>query len=185
LNKITEVKMSLKQFVLNSFDRQYQALKRAVNGLTYEEITFRPNPHSNSIGFLVWHYGRALDMWFQSGVKGEAQLWESQGWAEKFNRAPANPRDVGFGFNEEQLAAFDAPSIELLLDYAEASRANAMGYIEGLDDADLEKVVVNNPIAAHGGELPLVTMCEMLIWEVNQHGGQMAYLRGLQKGINA
>jgi hypothetical protein len=34
-----------------------------------------------------------------------------------------------------------------------------------------------------GGWLTLASVYQQLIWEVNQHGGQIAYLRGMQRGI--
>ena len=34
-----------------------------------------------------------------------------------------------------------------------------------------------------GGRFTLASLYQQLIWEMNQHGGQMAYLRGLQRGI--
>ena len=34
-----------------------------------------------------------------------------------------------------------------------------------------------------GGHLTLAALYQQLIWELNQHGGQAAYLRGMQRGI--
>ena len=47
-----------------------------------------------SIEFIVWHYGQALEIWFQMGVRGIPQLREA-GWVERFGRTPADHRDVG------------------------------------------------------------------------------------------
>ena len=41
-------------------------------------------------------------------------------------------------------------------------------------------MTVINP---RGGTMTLANMCQQLIWEFNQHGGQIAYLRGMQRGL--
>ena len=55
-----------------------------------------------------------------------------------------------------------------------------MTYLEGVDDAILESTKITNP---YGGELTVATVFQQLIWELNQHGGQIAYLRGMQRGL--
>ncbi len=171
--------MALKEFIQKSFDRQYAALMRAVEGLRPEEFAWRPDPEANSIGFLVWHYGRALDMWIQTQARGASQLWEQE-WAGKFNRQP-DPADLGFAYTAEQLAAFELPALPVLLGYAEAARKNAMAYLDEWDDAALEHVTIPH---RSGEPITLATLFEMLLGEVSQHGGQIAYLRGLQRGLN-
>jgi hypothetical protein len=131
-----------------------------------------------SIGFLVWHYARVLDRWVHSRALQILQLWE-QGWAGRFDRLPADPDDTGFAFTDEQMEVFEAPPAELLLAYAEMARNKAIEFLEGLDDYALENVTVVNP---RGGRITLQTMFQQLIWEFNQHSGQIAYLRGLQRG---
>ena len=31
--------------------------------------------------------------------------------------------------------------------------------------------------------MTLANLCQQLLWEFNQHGGQIAYLRGMQRGL--
>ena len=106
------------------------------------------------------------------------QLWE-EGWAEKFNRS-SDPNDTGFGFTADQLEAFQVPSEAVLLGYLEATWVKFIEYIQGLEDDALESVMVPTP---YGGEITLSTAFLQLIWELNQHSGQVAYLRGMQRGI--
>ena len=58
--------MQLKDFVIGCLDQHYNAMARAVDGLTEDEIRWMPTPECSSIGFLVWHYGRTLDRWIHS-----------------------------------------------------------------------------------------------------------------------
>ena len=170
--------MDLKKFVQRCLDQNYESMIRSVDGLTQEELEWRPSPQSMSIGFLVWHYARVLDRWVHTRALEALQLWE-QGWASRFDRLPADPNDTGFAFTDEQMEGFETPPASLLIAYAEIARNKAMELLDGLDDYSLENVTVPNP---RGGRITLETMFQQLIWEFNQHGGQIAYLRGLQRG---
>ena len=171
--------MALKEFIQRCLDQNYRSLVRSIDGLSAEQMTWHPDPESNSTGFLVWHYARVLNRWIQTRIRGVPQLWEG-GWAEKFARAPADPNDAGFGFDPEQMHALMIPEASLLMSYAEVAKDNAMAYLEGVDDATLESTKIANP---YGGELTIATVFQQLIWELNQHGGQVAYLRGMQRGL--
>ena len=115
----------------------------------------------------------------QTVAKGAPQLWEGE-WADRLDRSPGDPQDMGFGFMDEQLEAFQVPPVSVLLGYLEATRASALEHLRSLDDATLEGVKVASPF---GGQLTFATLYQQLIWELNQHGGQVAYLRGMQRGI--
>ena len=143
--------MALKEFIRRCLDQNYQSLLRSVEGLTPEELSWRPDPQCNSIGFLVWHSGRAQDFLVQTVIKGVPQISE-EGWADRFNRSPASPRDAGFGLTAEQLEAFQVPSVSVLLGYVEATRAKALEHLERMDDTTLESVTVAGPM---GGQLAL------------------------------
>ena len=61
----------LQDFIRRSFETHWEWMERYVDGLTQAEIEYRPNDQCHSIGFILWHYGRALDMWVQtSGQAG-------------------------------------------------------------------------------------------------------------------
>ena len=168
--------MTVLEFFEKCLDDNYKSLLIAADGLTQEELSWQPQPHCNSIGFLVWHYGRALDMWFQTHFRQIPELWE-QGWAEKFNRAPADPMDIGFRFTVEQVQEFKVPHISILLGYAEATYKAALSYLKDVADQDPDT------IKNHRGTRTLATALEQLVWELNQHGGQIAYIRGLRRGV--
>ncbi|MEE8465565.1 MAG: DinB family protein, partial [Dehalococcoidia bacterium] len=74
--------MELKVFIQGCFQQHYNAMMRTVDGLSPAEMAWTPNEQCSSIAFLVWHYGRTLDRWLHTRIKGDAQLWE-KGWAEK------------------------------------------------------------------------------------------------------
>jgi len=171
--------MELKLFIQGCFSQHYNAMMRAVDGLSPTEMAWRPNDQCSSIVFLVWHYGRTLDRWLNTRIKGDAQLWE-RGWSERMGRGPGDPNDTGYGYTLEQLQAFKAPATGLLLEYVALVRHEGIEYIDSLSDADFSSITLPNP---RGGTITLGVMCQQLIWEFNQHGGQIAYLRGEQRGL--
>ena len=171
--------MTLVEFIKRSLEQNYDSMARAVQDLTQREVSWAPNPQSMSIGFLVWHYGRTLDRWIHSRALETIQLWE-QGWADRFNRQPPDPNDTGYGFTGQQVQEFQSPPASVLLEYALAAKNKTVEFLDNLDDDALERVNIANP---RGGQINLATMFQQLIWESNQHGGQIGYLRGLQKGL--
>ena len=106
-------------------------------------------------------------------------MWEG-GWAEKMGWTSADPNDTGYGYTLEQLRAFKAPDTRPLLEYVALVRQEGVDYIESLSEADFDEITLPNP---RGGIISLGVMCQQLIWEFNQHGGQIAYLRGEQRGL--
>ena len=105
-------------------------------------------------------------------------MWE-EGWADKMGRAPAQALDNGAGFTVEQLEEFQVPPLSMLLDYAGEAQETAIQYLRGLKDDDLDQTVIR----ARYGDITMTTMFQQIIWEFNQHGGQMAYVRGIMRGI--
>lgn len=171
--------MALNAFIAKCLDQQYAALVKAVDGLSPQELSWKPDPQCMSIGFVVWHLARAQDFMVQTVANGASQLWEGE-WADRFNRSPANPQDLGFGFMAVELEGFQVPPVSVLRGYIEATHASALEHLRGLDDATLEGVKVASPL---GGQLTLASVYQQMVWEVNQHSGQVAYLRGMQRGI--
>ena len=169
----------LQDFIRRSFETHWEWMERYVDGLTQAEIEFRPNDQCHSIGFILWHYGRALDMWVQSLAKQKPQLYET-GWAERLGFQP-EPMNVGFGYTEEDLANWTCPGKNLLLEYANAARGNLLEFLSRHDDTSLVETTMTN---RRGETIAIGDMFRMLIWEVNQHGGQAGYLRGMQRGLN-
>lgn len=171
--------MRLSEFVSGCLEQHYSAMLRSVDGLSREEMNWMPTPECSSIGFLVWHYGRTLDRWIHSRVQNVPQLWE-QGWAARLGQEVTDPNDTGYGYGPERLAAFQQPDTAALLEYAAAALEAATTYLASRKESDFDTATLVNP---RGGTMTLANMCQQLLWEFNQHGGQIAYLRGLQRGL--
>ncbi len=105
------------KFVESLMKGAHMTIKRAVDGLTEEQLTLRASVETNSILWLVWHLYRAQDF-MGSSISGKEQLWTSGGWADRFGMPPD---DTGFGHSAQQVADF-RPESKLVFDYAAGVR---------------------------------------------------------------
>lgn len=167
--------MQVKDLVLQSFERTWSAWDKALEGLTDAEIAARPNRHSNSIGWIAWHMARVEDRWFHS-VEGQPQLWET-GWAQKLGMPP-DPSYAGGGMTPEQVDQFKTPAVQKIKDYAAATRQYTRGYIEKVTPELLDREFTT----FYGRRMTVGQLFTHLFSELNQHAGQLAYLKGYFKG---
>jgi hypothetical protein len=72
-------------------------VRREVEGLSEDELTWQPAPASNHIAQTVWHFTRWLDVMvvqaFENKPSDEEQ-WFTRGWASKTGY---DPRGIGYG----------------------------------------------------------------------------------------
>ena len=170
--------MEWQQLINDGYGRILQVLEKALDGLTRDDLNQQPHPDSNSMGWLTWHLTRGQDSQIARLI-GEEQLWLKDGWHARFNR-PADPKDTGHGHSSEEVAAFKSPEVKTLLEYHRAVLERSKRYISTLSAADLDKEL-NEPWFK-----PLPTVGVRLVSIMSdglQHAGQVAYLRGLFKGI--
>ena len=169
--------MEWQELLIDGYGRVSQVLKKALNGLTQDDLNELPKPDCNSMGWLAWHLTRVQDDHI-ADLMGEEQLWIKDGWQAKFNRE-LDPKDIGFGHTSEQVAAFKSPDVATFLAYHGAVLERTKRYIAGLSMADLDREL-NEPWYQ-----PLPTVGVRLISVLSdslQHAGQVAYVRGLLKG---
>jgi hypothetical protein len=169
--------MEIKDFILSVLDCQHKALTAALDGLNHNELTWRPGEDSNPIGFILWHQIRNED-YTQAMILEEPQVWIKEKWYEKFDMSD-NPNEDGYGYTSEQVADFIVPELRELVTYAEATRVQMKGLLENLAPEDIDRVI-KTPF---WGEMSLSQIFASYLDETIQHTGQIAYLRGLQRGI--
>ena len=164
--------MTSAELLADAFGRIREVVHRAVGGLTPEQLAFQVDPEANSIAWLVWHLTRIQDD-HVAGVAGTEQVWTSQGWVDRFG-LPFDPLATGYGHRPADVAAVRAPG-ELLVGYHDAVHQQTIGYVEGLKDADLGRVVDRawDPPVTLGVRLVSVIADDL------QHAGQAAFVRGV------
>ena len=178
--------MDRKTFLEQTLEECKRRLVRTVQDLTAAELAWRPHPEANCIGFLLWHVARVEDRWLHRYAQDCPEVWSRDSWAPRCNL----PAEVtGVGYTAEQLANFAVPPLAMLQEYFDAVRQDTLTYLHGLDDSGLDvhprriafPEVSDRPLP---DDFTILRMFRQLIGEENQHLGQMAYVRGLQRGLN-
>jgi hypothetical protein len=164
------------KFVMELMDGAHWTITRAVDGLSDEQLRFRPSDETNSILWLVWHLYRAQDF-MAASLSGEEQVWTSGGWADRFGM-PLD--DSGFGHTSQQLDDFQ-PGGELVMSYAEKVREAFANRLRSLPSGTLDGRA--NETADDDGGGDVQTNVVRICMDTMQHAGQIAYLRGLQTGM--
>ena len=169
--------MTLNEFIESALSQEHQFLTEAVQDLTPQELAWRAGPEANPIGWILWHMLRVEDFWVQFFAQRQLELWERDGWHQKFGLPT---RDTGFGHTTEQVASFPALDLSELLKYGEAVRASTLAYLRGLGPADFQVIPrERRPDMSIGG------MFRQIVGELFQHQGHIAYLKGLVRSGRA
>jgi len=164
--------MHIRNVLQDAFGRIDEEMRRTLDGLTPDQLVFRPNEQANSIGWLAWHLTRVQDD-HVAEVAGTEQVWTAKGYAERFG-LPFDVAATGWGHTDAEVAAVRAPA-ELLTAYFDAVHEATRGYVATLTDDDFARVVDErwDPPVTLGVRLVSVVGDDL------QHAGQAAFLRGL------
>ena len=175
--------MELREFLSGLLDFNWNVVKRALDGLEPEELARRPTAETNSIAWLMWHTSRDED-YLISLAQQRSQLWVREKWHEKFNIEPSSAeydfKDIGVGQSAEEAASFMVNDANILIGYYLAVRQNTKDYLKTLTPSDLDEEMTD-PWSQ--GTTRLVDYFYCILDEALAHGGQIAYLRGLYRGM--
>ena len=174
--------MTLYEFLEDAFNREHQLLMEAVQDLTPDELAWQPGPDSNPIGWTLWHMIRVEDMWLQFFAQRHSEIWERDGWHEKFGLPT---RDNGFGHTIEQVAGFPALDLATLLQYGSAVRTATLEYLQRLKPEDFNATPWSDRPNIWWHDFTVGAMLRQITGELYQHLGQIAYLKGLKRGFGA
>ncbi len=163
--------MNTAELLVDGFDRVREVTLAVVEGLTVEQLSHRVQSDSNSIGWLAWHLTRVQDD-HVADAAGLSQVWTSKGWAGRFG-LPFDEGATGYSQSPDEVAAVRVDA-ELLRGYLEDVHAQTVGFVAGLGDADLDRVVDDSwdPPVTLGVRLVSVISDDL------QHAGQAAFIRG-------
>lgn len=158
----------------------FEDLETALDGLSDDEINWRPTLESNNIDWLVWHMARVEDNWMNIRVKQTESLWDRQGWAQKIG---VQESGNGWGQDAEKIRSMPKMDIHLLMQYYSDVRDETSQYFESMQKADLDKIV-HHPSGDPSLDWTYSQVLGHLICEEAQHLGQIAYIRGMIRGID-
>ena len=171
--------MTPTQSVITALEFNWNMVDAALKDMDDDALARRPDGQSNSVAWILWHMNRVVDNFINTRFQGKAQLWISETWHQRYGMEP-NPDDRGVGWTAEQVTGWKPPSREAQLGYYEAVKACATAYLPSMTQADLDRQLVNPPVAE---PRPIAALLGQMTWDNVAHGGQIAYLRGLYLGM--
>ncbi|MEC3992365.1 DUF664 domain-containing protein [Actinacidiphila sp. DG2A-62] len=165
--------MNTAELLADAFGRIKENVHGAVEGLTAEETARVVEPGANTVAWLVWHLTRVQDD-HVADVAGDEQTWTADGWEKRFG-LPFAAGATGYGHSPQDVAKVRVDDPALLTDYYDAVHERTLGYLRGLSESDLDRIVDErwDPPVTLGVRLVSVLDDDI------QHAGQAAFLRGL------
>lgn len=167
--------MESKELLIDAYSHIRRIVHQAADGLSQEQLAYRPEPGSNSISWLVWHLTRIEDSHLAPVTRLE-EAWLTEEWSERFGLPGST--SIGFGDGPDEVAAMRPPRA-ILLGYHDRVNARVLEYLETVDAEELDRIVDTNydPHVKAGVRLVSVIQDNL------QHAGQARYLRGIIERI--
>ena len=113
--------------VLYNFKDIHKVVLNLADDLSDEQLNWKPQGYSTSIGFHLWHLAREsdylraaiLEHYPQIGSEfGDAQqIWERESLAQKWGFPEGQQETVGTGMSDETASSLPIPKKEELLGY--------------------------------------------------------------------
>ena len=163
--------MDTVSFISQSLSQVNLRLLATCEGLTQEQVLWRPTPYANNTGFILWHMARAEDYLISRLGKGRPSLWAFEEWYRRFGQ-PVDAPDPG---DKMGLQSLPIPELEVLIGYTKAVHQLTQVFLSGLTAVGLDlSPDPDRPERTVAGSL------RHLITHKNNHHGQIDYIRGLQ-----
>ena len=179
--------------VLHSFNDIHSVVLKFAEGLDDEQLNWKPEGYSTSIGFHLWHLARESDYLKAAilkyypnlglGPADESEIWARENLAKKWGFPMEAHETVGTGLSDEVAATLPIPKKAELLAYLRSSYEAIENFVELLDtryptfgnlDEELIKKIQN-------------VRLNLLVFLTHdcRHLGMMECLKGLQTGFGS
>ena len=153
-------------------------LNQALDGLTDDEMRWKPTLESNSIDWMVWHMARVEDNLVNYVLQNRASIWERDGWGERLGIATTS---AGAGMTVHEIRAMGRINVPAVMEYYRSVRQETSDYFENImQEDDLSRVIEHTSFRGVTGAWVL----GRLLCEEAEHLGQIEYLRGIMRGLN-
>ena len=179
--------------VLYTFKDIHKVVLNLADGLSDEQLNWKPEGYSTSIGFHLWHLARESDYLkaailfhnpqFIPEFGDGKEIWEKEALAQKWGFPEGLHETVGTGLSDEAAATLPIPAKEELLGYLRSSYETIECFVEEVDakypsfdgvDEELRKKI----------EMVRLNLLVFLSHDC-RHLGMMECLKGLQTGFGS
>lgn len=179
--------------VLDNFKDIHNVVLRLAESLDDEQLRWKPEGYSTSIGFHLWHLAREsdylkaaiLEHYPQIGSDfGDAEeIWAMNDLAQKWGFPAGLHETVGTGISDEAAANLPISQKDELLNYLRCSYEALEGFIELFDTRYSTFDGLNDELAKKIQNIRL----NLLVFLAHdcRHLGMMECLKGLQTGFGS
>lgn len=112
-------------------------LHHSAADLTKEELTAKPVPGQNSIGFILWHMARSQDWAVNTAIRDAPEVITRDRWRHSSLAVPG----IGTGFTTDQAhGVAGRVELALLLAYADAVHEDITAWLRGQGESMLDEI---------------------------------------------
>jgi hypothetical protein len=150
---------------------------KVVDGLSDEQLAWRPAPRAHSMAWTLWHIARCADK-FAAQVGDTKEIWAREGLAAKWGLAEIllGSNGLGTGVDDEVAATLRPPSKDPLVDYARRSFAALDAVV---DRFDADAVAREHTTFFFDEPAAIGRAFITSIAHDNRHLGELEYVKGL------
>ncbi|HSJ89622.1 MAG TPA: DinB family protein [Anaerolineales bacterium] len=193
VQRVLSMPTSASYDVLQSFQDIHRVVINLAGELNDEQLRWKPEGYSTSIGFHLWHLARESDylkaalLQYYPEIGSEfgdgIQIWQRDGLAQKWGFPPGLYETVGTGLSDETAALLPIPKKEELLGYLHASYKAIEAFVELLDSKYANFNGVSEELRKQVEKIRL----NLLVFLTHdcRHLGMMECLKGLQTGFGS
>jgi hypothetical protein len=167
--------ISQQELLRKSLASMHSLLDKAVEGMTAEQLNFRPQEGGVSGFFSLWHYVRTEDNIINWVTQGKPTVWLEGKWNERFG-LPRNSQGTG-------MTADEANAVQI------HDVAAWHGYQQGVWTATDRYLATMSPEEFDARRVTIKPLPEMTLWDGiygvclshgYRHVGEIEYVRGVQ-----
>ena len=178
---------------LESFKNIHKVILDFADGLVDDQLDWKPEGYSTSIGFHLWHLARESDYLkaalmqyypnLELGLEVESEIWTRDNLAQKWGFPAEAHETVGTGLSDEVAASLPIPQKAELLAYLRNSYTALENFIELLDTRYVTFENLDEEVAQKVQKVRL----NLLVFLTHdcRHLGMMECLKGLQTGFGS
>lgn len=175
--RVGEQQMSgFKGALKNGMTEYLVDLKAKLDGLSEAELRWQATLDSNTILWLVWHMAKVEDSWINSTIAGGESVWDSGGWRA---RTGMDFEGSGYGQNLDDVRGMPDVAVADLVQYFDDVRAATFNVIDGMSADDLATTFTRG---YRSGTWSWIL--GHVLAEEAQHLGQIAFIRGMIRGLD-
>ena len=162
-------------------------IRREIEDLPIEALTWQSGPQANSIGVTVWHVSRWLDLIAVRALQNhpaKEEQWHTKGWAAKTGYNPQGIGENGFGavsgYTWEEVEAIPNLSAAELLTYLDQVTGALRTHLQTMSSETLHQ-----PALGFAGSRTAYDWIKPILKGCLKHLGEIQALKAMQTRATA